>query len=86
PGVPASWLAMPMQPARTLNVIAERQPTLPGPAGLTGAGTAETRHTVMGGSVSGQPVASMVRRSRAGRLGWREVVDWEAMRNAASQR
>ncbi|HEX8883197.1 MAG TPA: PilC/PilY family type IV pilus protein, partial [Noviherbaspirillum sp.] len=42
PGVPASWLAMPMQPARTLNVVAEHHPTPPGPAGLTGAGTVET--------------------------------------------
>ena len=40
----------------------------------------------LGGSAGGQPVSSIVRRSRAGRLGWREVVDWEAMRNAASQR
>jgi type IV pilus assembly protein PilY1 len=86
PGVPAPWLAMPMQPARTLNVVAERQPAQPGQAGGASTGTVETRHTVMGGSAGGQPVASMVRRSRAGRLGWREVVDWEAMRNASSQR
>jgi type IV pilus assembly protein PilY1 len=86
PGVPAPWLAVPMQPARTLNVIAERQPSQPGQAEAAGAGTVETRHTVMEGKAGGRPVASTVRRSRAGRLGWREVVDWEAMRNAASQR
>jgi type IV pilus assembly protein PilY1 len=86
PGIPAPWLAMPIQPARTLNVIAERQPAQPGQAGGAGTSAVETRHAVMGGSAGGQPVASMVRRSRAGRLGWREVVDWEAMRNAASQR
>lgn len=86
PGVSAPWLAMPAQPARTLNVIAERQPAQPGQADGAGADTVETRHTVMGGGAGGQPVASIVRRVRAGRLGWREVVDWEGMRNAASQR
>ena len=77
-----------MQAARTLNVIAERRPAQPGQAegGGAGTGTVETRHTVIGGSAGGQPAASIVRRSRAGRLGWREVADWEAMRNAASQR
>ena len=86
PGVPSPWLAMPMPPARTLNVIAERQPVPPGQADGAGAGTVETRHTVMGGGAGGQPAASMVRRARAGRLGWRELVDWEGMRNAASKR
>ena len=86
PGVSAPWLSMPAQPARTLNVIAERQPAPSGSAEGAGAGTVETRHTVIGGTVGGQPVSSIVRRSRAGRLGWRETVDWEAMRNAAPQR
>jgi type IV pilus assembly protein PilY1 len=88
PGIAAPWLAMPMQAARTLNVIAERRPAQPGQAEGGGAGTGEveTRHTVIGGRAGGQPAPSIVRRSRAGRLGWREVVDWEAMRNAASQR
>lgn len=86
PGIAAPWLAVPMQGARTLNVIAERRPTQPGQGEGGGAGAVEIRHTVIGGSAGGQPASSIVRRSRAGRLGWREVVDWEAMRNAASQR
>jgi len=87
-GTAAPWLSVPMQAARTLNVLAERRPAQPGQAegGGAGTGTVETRHTVIGGSAGGQPAASIVRRSRAGRLGWREVADWEAMRNAASQR
>ena len=88
PGVAAPWLAVPMQAARTLNVIAERRLTQPGQAegGDADTGGGETRHTVIGGGAAGQPVPSIMRRSRTGRLGWREVVDWEAMRNAASQR
>jgi type IV pilus assembly protein PilY1 len=86
PGVAAPWLALPVQPARTLNVIAERQPAPSGAAEAAGAGAVETRHTVVGGNAGGQPVSSVLRRSRAGRLGWREVVDWEGMRNAASPR
>ena len=88
-GVSGPWLALPARPGRTLTVIAERQPGQPGQSGQSdsaGASTVETRHTVLGGDDGGQPAESVVRRSRAGRLGWREVVDWEAMRNAASRK
>ena len=76
--VTALWLGLATAPGRTLAVVSDAAPGQPGAA--VQAGTAARNAVVSGGA--GKPVLSVVQKTRAGRLGWREVVDWEAMRNA----
>jgi hypothetical protein len=78
----APWLGMAVLPGRTLAVAPERKP---GPAGGGTMPGAPASDSVLGAG-AGQPVPSIVKKSRAGRLGWREVVDWEAKRNAIPQK
>ena len=81
-GVATSWLGMPTAPGRSLALASEAAPGQPGAAAQ--AGTA-ARNTVVSGGV-GKPALSVVQKTRAGRLGWREVMDWEAMRNAMQKK
>ena len=83
-GITKPWLALPAQPGRALNIVPDRKPA---PAGRAGApGPASARNTVLEETPGGRPGLSILQKSHAGRLGWREVVDWEAMRNAASRK
>lgn len=85
-GVPAPWLAMPAQPARTLNIVSDRRP---GQQDSAGGRTVDIRDTVIGaqsGGAGATPAPSIMHKSRAGRMGWREVVNWEAMHNAAAKK
>lgn len=77
-GVIVPWLGMPTAPGRHVAVASDAAPAQPGTGAQ--AGTAARNAVVSGGA--GKPALSVLRKTRAGRLGWREVVDWEAMRNA----
>jgi type IV pilus assembly protein PilY1 len=72
------WLGLAVLPGRTLAIVPAKKPR---PSGGTPGPGAPASDSVLGAG-AGRPVPSIVRRSRAGRLGWREVVDWEANRNA----
>ncbi|MDB5757303.1 MAG: hypothetical protein JWM30_592 [Burkholderia sp.] len=76
------WLGLAMLPGRTLAVVPERKPGPPGAAARPGAPAVDS---VLGAG-AGQGVPSIARKSRSGRLGWREVIDWEANRNATPQK
>jgi type IV pilus assembly protein PilY1 len=78
----APWLGMAVLPGRTLAVAPDRRPGPPGGGTIPGAPASDS---VLGAG-AGQPVPSIVKKSRAGRLGWREVIDWEANRNAMPQK
>ena len=76
----APWLRLAVVPGRTLAVAPDRRPA-PGAA----APGAPASDSVLGAG-AGQPLPSIARKRRTGRLGWREVVDWEANRNANPQK
>jgi type IV pilus assembly protein PilY1 len=78
----APWLGLEMRPGRTLAVAPQHEPGSSGAAARPGAPASDS---VLGAG-AGKPVPSIARKRRAGRLGWREVVDWEASRNADSQK
>lgn len=78
----APWLGLPVMPGRTLTVSPDRKPGAPGAP--LGPGT-PAGDSVLGAG-AGQPVPSITRKSRAGRLGWREVIDWEANHHASPQK
>jgi Tfp pilus tip-associated adhesin PilY1 len=77
----APWLRLAIVPGRTLAVVPERRP---GPPGVAAGPGAPASDSVLGAG-AGQPAPSIARKRRAGRLGWREVVDREANRNASPQ-
>jgi type IV pilus assembly protein PilY1 len=78
----APWLGLPVLPGRTLAMVPERRP---GPSGGAARPAAPASDSVLGAGV-GKPVPSIPGKRRGGRLGWREVVDREANRNAIPQR
>ncbi|MET0964232.1 MAG: PilC/PilY family type IV pilus protein, partial [Noviherbaspirillum sp.] len=82
PAASAPWLGMAMAPGRTLAVASD---TAPGQTGAAAQAGSAAQNAVLGGG-AGKPVPSIVQKTRAGRLGWREVVDWEALRNAMPQK
>ena len=77
----APWLGMAVLPGRTLALVPERRP---GPSAGAARPAAPASDSVLGAG-AGKPVPSIAVRRRAGRLGWREVLDWEAIRNATLQ-
>ena len=81
PSALAPWLGLQVLPGRTLAVVPGRTPGSAGGAARPGASASDS---VLGAG-AGKPVPSIPKKNRAGRLGWREVVDWEANRNASPQ-
>ena len=81
-GALAPWLGLAVIPGRTLAIVPAKKP---GPSGETSRPDAPASDSVLGAG-AGRPVPSIVKKSRAGRLGWREVVDWEANRNATPKK
>jgi type IV pilus assembly protein PilY1 len=81
-GALTPWLGQSVLPGRTLAIVPAKKP---GPSGEAPGPGAPASDSVLGAG-AGKPVPSIVKRSRAGRLGWREVVDWEANRNAILQK
>jgi type IV pilus assembly protein PilY1 len=83
-GISAPWLAMPSPPGRAIAIVSDKQPGQPGSAGGSEVQTGNT--VVSGGTMAsggaGKPAPTILQKSRTGRLGWREVVDWEGVRNA----
>lgn len=77
----APWLGMAVLPGRTLALVPERRP---GPSAGAARPAAPASDSVLGAG-AGKPVPSIAVKRRAGRLGWREVLDWEAIRNATLQ-
>lgn len=82
PAASTPWLGMAMAPGRTLALVSDMAP---GQSGGAAQAEASAHNAVLGGGV-GKPVPSSVQKTRAGRLGWREVVDWEALRNAMQRK
>jgi type IV pilus assembly protein PilY1 len=87
-GISAPWLAMPAPLGRAIAVISDNQP---GKAVGSGESEARTRNTVVSGGTmasgeAGKPAPAILQKSRTGRLGWREVMDWEGVRNAVRQK
>jgi len=82
PSALAPWLGLQVLPGRTLAVVPGRTPGSPSGTARPGAAASDS---VLGAG-AGKPVPSIPKKSRAGRLGWREVVDWEANRNASPQK
>jgi type IV pilus assembly protein PilY1 len=87
-GISAPWLAMPAPPGRAIAIVSDSQP---GQSGGAGGSEVQTRDTVVSGGAmasggAGKPAPAMLQKSRSGRLGWREVVDWEGVRNAIRQK
>jgi type IV pilus assembly protein PilY1 len=78
----APWLGLAVVPGRALAIVPERKPGPSDGAPNPGAPASDS----MLGAGAGRPVPSIVKRSRAGRLSWREVLDWEAHRNAIPQK
>ena len=77
----APWLGLAAPAGRTLALTPERRP---GPAGGAPAPGAPASDSVLGAG-AGKPVPSIAGKRRAGRLGWREVIEWEASHNADPQ-
>ena len=82
-GISPPWLALAAPPGRAIAVVSDR---LPGQPDGAGGRMMQTRNTVVSGGSAGKPAPVVLQKSRAGRLGWREVVDWEGMRNAIRQK
>jgi type IV pilus assembly protein PilY1 len=87
-GISAPWLAMPAPPGRAIAIVSDNQP---GQAGGAGGSEVPSRNTVVSGGpmafgAGGEPAPAILQKSRAGRMGWREVVDWEGVRNAVRQK
>ena len=78
----APWLGLQMLPGRMLAVVPGQKPGSPGRVPRPGGPASDS---VLGAG-AGKPVPSTVKKSRAGRLGWREVLDWEAERNVTTQK
>jgi hypothetical protein len=79
---------MPAPLGRAIAVISDNQP---GQAVGSGGSEARTRNTVVSGGTmasgeAGKPAPAILQKSRTGRLGWREVMDWEGVRNAVRQK
>nr|WP_314624711.1 PilC/PilY family type IV pilus protein [uncultured Noviherbaspirillum sp.] len=74
----APWLGLQVIPGRTLAVVPGRGPASPGGASGPGAPASDA----LLGAGAGKPVPLILKKSRSGRLGWREVRDWEARPNA----
>ena len=78
----APWLGLQILPGRMLAVVPGQKPGSPGRVPRSGGPASDS---VLGAG-AGKPVPSTVKISRAGRLGWREVLDWEAERNVDTQK
>ena len=79
-GVASPWLGMAVEGGRTLAARPDTRAETPGELP-----TVPARDLVLGGG-TGKPVPSVARKGRAGRLGWREVMDWEAHRDAGREK
>ena len=77
-GVATPLLGMAMDGGRTLAARPDTRADIPGQPAPPAA---PARDLVLGGG-AGKPVPAVAKRTRAGRLGWREVMDWEAHRDA----
>ena len=78
----APWLGLQLLPGRMLAVVPAEKPGSPGGASRVGEPASDS---VLGAG-AGKPVPSILKKSRSGRLGWREVLDWETDRNVNTQK
>ena len=76
----APWLGLQMLPGRMLAVVPGEKSVSPDGASRPGGPATDS---VLGAG-AGKPVPSILKKRRSGRLGWREVLDWETDRNATT--